>query len=547
MSAGPTDRRAAGAALLLAALALAPSAGARADVDASGRPVFFRKPDDATAARIDWAIDSGFASPPPTDREQARDALHEIGYWSVTRLLDTVKRGKAQVQNNALLVLGRLGDRRAVPGARDEVRDEMSEWPPAVAALVLGRFRDAEEPTLVAFREAVASKENPKRKVAVALALGKIQRKAPVEGAFLLGEILDRPTPNPAVHYAALLALGFYRGKVAEQAPDQAGFQPSERFRNALKGNDRGIRLSAVLALALSPQDSFRPVFVDLYRNDGDREVQRAALLALGRPAPDRRPDPEITALLVDALTSTRSGVEVRRMAVYLLNLRGDPASLDALRAAASQPGSPEIAAASLVALGGIDDPRVPGLLLGKLSAANATVRAAAAVACTRLREAGDLRRARDLMGRRLQQGEPDPGARDDFQKAYDEIGKILRDRDDLANGREPRKRPPVEWSEADAKDLFYVLGRTHRERVFDLVNLRVLQVLGIDSLFEYRPNEPFGTPPDIPGGGSGDGSRPRRFHQEYGDQYDVRNELQRRPFYGPEDDPDVQPAPVPR
>ena len=104
-----------------------------------------------------------------------------------------------------------------------------------------------------------------------------------------------------------------------------------------------------------------------------------------------------------------------------------------------------------------------------------------------------------------------------------------------------------MEWSEADAADLFYVMGRTHRERVFDLVNLRVLQVLGIENLFPYRPNEPFPTAPDLPGGIPSGATRPRKTDQRYLDQYDVRIELDRRPFYGPEDDPDLQPAPIPR
>jgi HEAT repeat protein len=512
--------------------------------------VFFRDPLPAQAEAIDKYI-LAFGRPSPWDREQARDALFDIGYWSVGPLLATVAKEKAQFKSSALLVLGRMRDRRALPGARAEVKDDVSEWPPVIAALVLGRFRDAEEPTLAALKTVVDSRQNEKRRVAVALTLGKIFRKAPADGSALLDMLLDAPTASPSVGYAAMLATGFYRSRVAEQAPDQAGFRPSKRIREALGDTRSDMRLSAVLALAISTQDSFRPVFVDRWRNDGNAEVRRAALLALGRPPPDRRPDPETTDLLGDALSSTRSSAEERRMAVYLLNLRSDPASMGALWKAATEPRAPEIAAAALVALGGIDDARVPDLVLGKLADRSATVRAAAAVACTRLRKREDLDRAAAQLRARLQQGETDPNARDDLQRAYDEIGRILRDRDDAANGIEPKKRPPVEWAEADAKDLFYVLGRTHRERVFDLVNLRVLQVLGIAGLPSYRPNEPFENPPPeapddrptVPG----NPTRPRREHQVFGEPYDVRVELDRRPFYGPEDDPDVAPAPVPK
>jgi hypothetical protein len=195
-----------------------------------------------------------------------------------------------------------------------------------------------------------------------------------------------------------------------------------------------------------------------------------------------------------------------------------------------------------------VDDPRVFEVVRAKISDRSATVRAAAAVAATRLRRSEDLAAIKDLLRRRLEQGENDEAARADMQIAIEEIGRIQKDREDAAKGIEPKKRPAPAWKEADTEDLFETLGRDHRRRVFDLVNLRVLQVLGIDGLYQYRPVlETDNQPTDISPNQAGSGNRTRREHSVFSEPYDVRIELDRRPFFLPEDDPDVAPAAIPR
>ena len=549
MSSAPTDRppRALLLAAAAAALVLLPGApAARADGPEGDRPVFFRDPDKATALAIHEAI-SLFGSPSPSDRERARDRLFEIGYWAVPKLLDAVRDKKAQFRSNALLALGRLGDRRCLPPVREAVREDVSEWPPAVAALVLGRLRDAEEPSMAVLRWALASSENPKRKTAACLALAKLHRRRGEECWPLLEQVLDARTPNPSVHFAAMLALGFFRGRVAEPLPDGSDFRPSRPVRDALGDPRAGMRLSAVLAMSVSYNNSFHRTFLDVYRNDPDEDVKRAALLGLAR-----NPDADTTALLVDALESVKSDGKDRRTAAHLLSLRadalkGDARSLDALTRTVTAPRAPEVAALALVALGGVDDDRVVKLVAAKLGDRNATVRAAAAVAATRLRRSEDLGTAQDALQRRIEAGESDGAAKADMVLAVEEIGRILGDRRDVAKGIEPKPRPPVAWQEAGSEDLFFVLGRDHRQRVLDAVNLRVLQVLEVAGLYPYRPYAaPSFKIPDLGGTGADKDARPRRDVVML-DQYDVRFELDRRPYFGPEDDPDATPAPVPR
>ncbi|NUN53752.1 MAG: hypothetical protein HUU06_13345, partial [Planctomycetaceae bacterium] len=510
------------------------------------RPVFFRDPDPATARAIEKAL-GRFGDPSPNNREAGRDALHAIGWWSVEPLLRTVERGSGQFRSNALLVLGRLADPRALPAARSVAAEDDTEWPPVFASLLLGRMRDADDRTLRAFRDSLASRGgDEKRKVAVVLALGKLHRRRAEEAGAMLAQVLAAPTPSPSVHNAALLSLGFFRSRVAEPSGDGSSWVPSATIREALASSRAGPRLSAVVALAVSRLDGLDGVFLDAFERDDDREVRRVALLALGKPRAE--PDDRVTDLLTSVLGSVRATGEERRTAAYLLTLRKDARSVDALIRAASSPGSSEVAAAAVVALGGMDDRRVAGLLVGKLSHPVATVRAAAAVASVELRETADLLLLREALQRRLQQGETNTVAKFDMTCALDEIGLILRDRDDAKEGRPVRERPAPEWLEASSADLFFRLRRTHRQAILDEANLRVQQVLGVDSLFPYRPGaDPFA------GGGGEDGlggaTRFRREHSVYLEQYDLRTELDRRPFFTMEDFSDGagEPPAVPR
>jgi hypothetical protein len=202
-----------------------------------------------------------------------------------------------------------------------------------------------------------------------------------------------------------------------------------------------------------------------------------------------------------------------------------------------------------VLALAGLDDPRARDVIFSKLSDRNATVRAAAAIALTRLKTMEELSRARVAIAKRLEVGEPDPKCKFDLQLAADEIVKSMRDIQDRAQGIEPKPRPAPPWEEADAKDLFQSLGRTHRERVFDFVNARARQVLGVASLLDDRPRgEPdFSTPTFDGQGGGGSGRRAMRDNGAIGEPRDLEVELLRRPYFAPEDDPEAAPAAVPK
>ena len=71
---------------------------------------------------------------------------------------------------------------------------------------------------------------------------------------------------------------------------------------------------------------------------------------------------------------------------------------------------------------------------------------------------------------------------------------------------------------------------------------------VGIDGLYQYRPVlDTDHQPTDITPNQAGAGVRTRREHSVFSEPYDVRIELDRRPFFVPEDDPDVAPVAVPR
>jgi HEAT repeat protein len=553
LSAGPTDRSGRARRLLLAGLAAAGLVAlpapprALADTPEGDGPVVFTRPDRDTARDINDYIDR-FGDPSPNNREVARDRLYDIGTWAAEVLRTTLRERKSQFRTNSLLVLGRLGDRRSIPEMR-RILGEDDEWPPAVAALMLGRLKDSAEPTFEAFRAALESEKKDKKRVAVCLAMAKLHRRRGEDCVPPLEKVLDADAANPSVHHAALLALGFFRTRIAEPLPDGSGFRPSARVRAALADRDGGMKLSAILALGISYNNSFHQHFVDAFR-DGDRQVRLAALLCLGRSR-----DAETTQTLVKVLENSESSGTEQRMAAYLLgrrsaSLKGDARTLDSLISIVKAPRSPDTAAACLVALGGVDDPRVVELLVPRLGAPSATIQAAAAVAAVRLVRTEDLVTARDGILRRLKVPVSDDGAKADMKAAVEEIGRILKDREDAAKGLPVKERPPLVWQEADSDDLFVVLERDERQRLFDLVNLRVIQVLGIDGLFPYRPvydpNEPaegLGGP-----GTTGASLRPRREHSVFFDQYDVRVELARRPYFLPEqDDPDAVPTPLPR
>lgn len=554
MSSGPTDRARRGIALGLAAAALCALPGAPAaragDDDPPEGPVVFRNPDPETARDISRCI-SLFGDPSPTNKEGARNRLYEIGWWSVARLLDTIQSRQGQFRINSYLVLGRLGDRRGIPAMRAEIA-ETTEWPPAVAALMLGRVKDAEDPTLASYAAALKSEAgNDLRRRAVCLALAKLHRRRADTCIPLLEDALASRTANPAVHHAALLALGFFRSRIVEALPDGTGFRPKKAILDALKDKDTGLRHSAILALSISYIDSFHPLFVEAFQKDGDHQVRLAALLALGRNR-----DPATTTLLAKVVDDPSGNAEERRMAAYLLGRRPegvakDPKAFESLYQAAGSNRSQELAAAALVALASVEDPRVANLLTSRLGASSATVRAAAAFGAVRLKGMDDLKRARDALSLRVKAGENDENAREDMRIAIAEINAILKDRADAAAGLVPAPRPAPKWKEVDGGDLFLELGRDERQRTFDFVNYRALQVLGIESLFAYRPVYDPDEPAESLGGGgvnrfSVHPGRP--VNNQQSDQYDVRVELSRRPYFTPEqDDPDATPAPVPR
>jgi HEAT repeat protein len=535
--------------LLVAAVAAALAAGvappaARAGDDAPDGPVFFRSPDGKTAARIRNAIGL-FGNPAPSDRQRARDTLAEIGIWSVPPLLEEMKEGSAQIRSNSVLVLFRLPDARALAPLRQACAgDGRGEWPPILAALALGRLRDADPATFRVFREAIASRDNERRKVAVALAGARLARVRAAEALALEESILDGRSSLGDVRDAALLALGFFPASTVELSRDGAGEVPAAPLRAGLKDNTTGTRLSSVLALALARRDAFHPVFAELQRSDGDANVRCAALLAMGA-----RRDDETTAVIARVLESVRSTTAERAMAAYLLVRRADPRALDALVRTATASAAPDVAAAAIVALGDLNDPRATSIVRSKLSDRNAGVRAAAAVACTRLRADADLALAEKDLVARLQQGETDASTRLDMKKALEEIRAIVEERRVRAAGGAPEPRKAPAWSDSEAGDLARSLDRDEKDALLDVVNFRVHQLMGIAGISEYRPGgDPKAANPDTADGvSSTTTNRVRRDHEVRSEPFDLRIELRERPYFTRDDLPEMVSVPQPR
>jgi hypothetical protein len=546
MSAGPTDRRArrvVAAAVLAAAAAVAAPPPAPAADRAAGGPVFFRNPDPETARAIRNAIGL-FGNPAPSDRERARDALADIGAWSVPPLLEVLREGSAQFRSNATLVLFRLPDRRAPAPLRAAASAEgRGEWPPTLAVLALGRLLDGDPATFRTLAEASSSRDNERRKVAVALAAARLARRHPAEAGAVIDGILDTRSALGDVRDAALLAVGFLPGRTAELGRDGASEVPAAPLRAALKDGSSGTRLSAVLAMAVARRDAFHSHFVEAVRTDGDPQVRNAALLAMGA-----RRDDETTDAVARVLELLRSTAEERATAAHLLARRADARALDALVRTATASSAPDIAAAAVIALGGMGAPRATAVVRSKLSDRNAQVRAAAAVACTRFGAEADLVIARREIEARLVQGEPDVSTRFDMKKAVQEIGAELDDRAARARGEEPPPRKPATWSDSDAGDLARAMERDERDALLDLVNRCVHQVLGVGGLFDYRPGgDPAAANPDTADGSPYSGGRPRREHSIHGEAFDLRNELLRRPYFTRDDLPEMAGVPQPR
>ncbi|MHC4820258.1 MAG: HEAT repeat domain-containing protein, partial [Planctomycetota bacterium] len=444
--------------MILAALALAaflPESAIADDRDLGDRPVFFKNPDPETARDIHNFIGL-FNNPAPSDRARGRDGLFEIGYWTIPPLLEASGEDAGlPVRSSAILVLGRLQDTengilrdpRIAPKFRHIVNASDGGWPARIATLMLGRIRDGDSEALDAFRRAMASRENEKRKVAVMLALGRLARDHADDVYPMVEDALTRRAPHPNVRWAALLSLGFFHKHVAEVDADGVTYVPSARLQAALDSRSADERLSAVLALALARRDDFHRVFVKLYRKDGDRQVKRAALLALGR-----KRDEDTTKIIEQALIRVTSHGEERRLAAYLLGRRNDPRALDVLLRTAAAPRAPEVAASAVVALGGLQDDNAVQMVIAKLSDRSATVRAAAAVACTRFRRREDLQTARAALRQRLQRGEHDAATKFDVKQARKEVQRLL---DALEAGEDMNDGPAIEWAEADATNLF--------------------------------------------------------------------------------------------
>jgi HEAT repeat protein len=508
-----------------------PSAAAADDLG----PVFFRKPDLETAQSIHKLLNL-FGSPAPSDRERGRDGLFDIGFWSVPRLIEKVREDASHSRSNAILVLGRLNDPlhgklndlRIHPALRDTVGvDARSEWPPALAALMLGRMKDADDATFEAFRLALAAREGEKRRVAVALALGRMATERETVAGDMLEGMLRTRLPTPDARFAALLALGFFPRRVAEVSPDRAEEVPSPLFRQALADSSSGIRRSAVLGLSISRRDAFHPVFVETFRRDGEKEVRLAALLAVGA-----RRDAETTKFLISVLQTLGHSGEEQIMAAYLLSRRADPTSIQALIRTAKAPGGTDLQGAALLALGSMDDSDAEYLVLEKLTDRSATVRSAAAVAITRFPTVDSLKKGEQRLRSRLISGETDGSARENMRRAADHVAGLLDDRTARAAGKEPPPRATPKWDEIDASDLFRQFERDERETLMDLVNRWAETIIGIAGLLEYRTHTDFvAGDADTPG-------RARRPGLKFSEQYDLALDLDKRPYYDLQDLP---------
>jgi HEAT repeat protein len=491
----------AGAILLAAGV---PSAAPGADPG----PVFFRDPDRETAKRITEGI-ALIERASASDHERGRGLLEDVGYWAVEPLRTILKDGDSAQRRNAALVLGTLGDRRALPDLLRTADGDLYLFASSFAALMVGKYRDSS--VLDRLTALLTDTKRGHRRRAAVLALTKIGDLRAFEA--IAG--LVNPREDGLVRETAAFCLGFFRDKALVLGPD-GRMQPVKELQFAVGDSETALRRAGLLALALLGHRDLKPWYLKVAQNDReDHEVRRIALLALGR-----FPDEDVTKLLLSVVSDPNAAKVEIEMAAMVLKDRRDPAVEQALLRAS--PEDPKLKAVFTLALSNFESEDVMNRIASRLTDKSDQVRVAAAVGLSRLtapalKERAIARLTEMLKGKG---GTLEANVRFDMERA----------REILQKGDVPGD---FVWlgNEDAAKDL----PKDVEERLLDLVNRAVERVLDLSSLTSIKAGP----------------LRDERFRvsDEGADLRDLQDYLARYPYFLPKDipEPRVVVTPLPR
>ncbi|MCU0725011.1 MAG: HEAT repeat domain-containing protein [Planctomycetes bacterium] len=471
-------------------------------------PVFFREPDRETAKRIAEGI-ALIERASASDHERGRTLLTDVGHWAVEPLRAILRTGDSSQRRNAVLVLGTLLDRRALPDLLRTAENDPYLFATSFAALMAGKYQDP-----VAADRLTALLSDPKRshrRRAAVLALTKVGDPRAFEAIALL----VNPREDSLVRETAAFCLGFLRDQALVLGPD-GRMRPCREIEYALGSSETALRRAGMLALALLGHRDLKDLYMRAAQNGReDHEVRRIALLALGR-----FPDEDVTKLLLGVVANPNAAKVEIEMAAMILKDRRDPAVVQALLRAS--PEDPRLKAVFTLALSNFESEEVMTRIADRLTDKSDQVRVAAAVALSRLTVPELKEKAIGRLTSMLQGkgGTLDANVRFDMERA----------REILLKGEAPGD---FVWlgNEDTAEDL----PKDVEERVLDLVNGAVERVLDLSSLTQIKAGP----------------LRDERFRvsDEGADLRDLQDYLARYPYFLPRDipEPRVVATPLPR
>lgn len=383
---------------------------------------------------------------------EAEAALAALGDTALPALIETARGGAPELRAAALDLLGRLPDTSIPPPVVEAVRSALDDESPDVARAALSTLAligDASSLELVAVRMTAAA--SPAVRQAAETALTSIARRHPEPAC----EIARRASPEEPLAHAAAVVIAALGSPVLGSTEGDVQFLSA-----ALSSGDPHVRRAAVDALAAIGS----PLGVEAVAfglADDAREVQLAAVRALGRLRDDEGNAPGVSHLL--ELMESSDDEELVAAAIRSLGDAGDTRSLGILRPLARS-GDAMRAVFAVDALSRLADPRRVDALIDALShpaaevvksalrglAAERDARVGAHLGACLDHEAWDVRRlAADLIGRTGQTGaigllrakltsEIEPLVQEAIQRALVEV--------ELGGGLRRTTPPPGNW-----------------------------------------------------------------------------------------------------
>lgn len=351
-------------------------------------------------------------------RDAAGAAIAQLGGAALAPLVERLGAPAVEARLAALEVLGRLGDRRAVPALAASLADP-DPGVRAAAAEALGRVGgpeaagallaalDSDDPTLrlAALEGLVAVRVAPP-----AYRLSRLMGERPLrpaayrslgasDEAAALELLADGPSERSrAAREAALGAIGQLRsrrgagalGRLAEAVREAAARDPSvaDGCAAALASEEAFVTLGALTVLGWVGEARHAAALARLADDDRYRPLVEEALEAMPRGS-------ELLACLSQVLPELSP---LARVTVHgALAAAGNASSLQALVYGAGD-AEPQVQAEAIAALGRLGDPRAVGPLAGLLDDELAATSGLAASALARIAERSPAGRAAVLL-----------------------------------------------------------------------------------------------------------------------------------------------------